>query len=133
MRNLPNKKGYAKHVKLLGDVIYAVEHYRGHRANTAIVILQDGQYFIGRSYTNPEDNYSRKLGHEIAVGRALDRAVNRLMIHQHEDCNDYNPDGYLWSGNEEKLTGRALGAACILALDGDNGTWYYSGSSQTEK
>ena len=105
MRNLPKKKGYAKHVDKLGDQLYAVEHYRYDESNVAIVVLQDGRYFIGTARTSPKDNYCRKIGHEIAVGRALNWAITQSDA----------PSGILWS--VEQLAGRELGKACREIAD----------------
>jgi len=102
MRNLPAKKGYAKHVKALGDELYAVEHFKSSVGNVAVVVLSDGRYFIGTAKLNPKDNYSRKLGHEIALGRALARAVNYPL----------NGHGFLWPEGGKALTGRELGKVC---------------------
>jgi hypothetical protein len=100
MRNLPKKKGYAKHIERLGDELYAVEHIRGESYNVAVVVLRDGRYFVGTAVLNPTDQYNRRIGHEIAVGRALDAALT---------CPS---DGSLWSGVGNELVGRDLGYKC---------------------
>ncbi len=102
MRNLPKKKGYARHVDALGEDLYAVEHVRGEGYNVAVVVCQDGRYFIGQAILNPIDVYCRRLGHEIAVGRALHAAVSHP--------GDY--DGRLWDKAGEELVGRDLGSEC---------------------
>lgn len=100
MRNLPLKKGYEKHIVALGEDLYAVEHIRGEDYNVAVVVLQDGRYFVGTALLNPIDQRNKRLGHEIAVGRALDAAVT---------CPS---PGSLWSGAGNPLVGRDLGNAC---------------------
>lgn len=103
MRNLPKKKGYAKHLEKLGDDLYAVEHIRGDGYNVAVAVLQDGSFFVGTAVLNPIDQYSKRLGHEIAVGRALYSAVTFPG----------DSDGKLWDTvSEEQLVGRELGNAC---------------------
>ena len=104
MRNLPKKKGYAKHVERLGDDLYAVEHIRGEGYNVAVVVLQDGRFYVGTAVLNPIDQYNRRIGHEIAVGRALEAALRFPM----ED----EADGVLWRGEGNELVGRDLGNAC---------------------
>ena len=101
MRNLPKKKGYAKHLEVLGDELYAVEHTRGDNCNAAVVILNDGRYYVGLSRCNPIDQYNHKLGHEIAVGRALFAATSLVPS-----------DGKLWNPGDTPLTGRDLGKVC---------------------
>ena len=103
MRNLPEKKSYAKHVDGLGEWLYAVGHYRyDSLLHVAVVILTDGHYFVGISKKDPYDNYSRKRGHEIAVGRALHYALTETE----------EPDGLLWKDDEPRLAGRELGQVC---------------------
>ena len=101
MRNLPEKKGYAKHLAQLGEDLYGLEHFKGDKCNVAVAILQNGQYFVGTAFLNPVDQYNHKLGHEIAVGRALFRAVYCI-----------NNDGILWEEGAEVPTGRELGKLC---------------------
>jgi len=102
MRNLPNKKGYANHIKVIGQDLYAVEHIRGDDSNIAMVILKDGSYYIGLALLSPLDQYCRRLGHEISVGRALHTAAY--------DPGNY--EGKLWPQGENPLVGRELGETC---------------------
>lgn len=98
MRLPPVKKGYAKHLaRLLADeVLHDVEHYRQQRNGDslseeeeylkavhpdrtwfdhyAVVVLTDGWAYMGAALCSFKDQYCRSIGHEISVGRALDKA-----------------------------------------------------------
>lgn len=114
VNGLHPKKGYIGHVRLLDSKLYTVEHFRGAFYNFALAVLQDGSYFIGDASCSPNDNYSRKLGHEIACGRALSRAVDYLTEARDEDSGELKveaADGSLWSEGSEPLTGQDLGKA----------------------
>ena len=102
MKGLAKKKGYEQHMKNLGDELYAVEHTYTDNCNVAVAVMANGQYYVGVARAHPDDNYNRKLGHEIAVGRALYSAWTRPGDH----------DGTLWDILGTQLTGRELGDAC---------------------
>ncbi len=98
MRLPPVKKGYAKHLaRLVADkILHDVEHYRQQRNGDslspeeekigakypgrqwfdhyAVVVLTDGWAYVGMARCSFKDQYCRSIGHEISVGRALDKA-----------------------------------------------------------
>lgn len=79
-------------------------HHRPIRHHTAVVVLNSGACFVGRSTCNPKDQYSHKIGYTAALGRALRAAAK---------------DGHVafWVDNE--LEGRDLYAACQAHLKGE--------------
>ena len=46
-------------------------------ANTAVVVLRDGSCYVGRAVCSEADNYSRRIGHTISVGRSLRKIYNK--------------------------------------------------------
>jgi hypothetical protein len=77
---LAKKDGYWRFVEKLGDKLWDVEAYRvcqngSKPRHIAVAILADGTGWVGTARCSEEDQYSRKKGHELAVKRALVRAV----------------------------------------------------------
>ena len=98
--SLPARQSFARHAKRLGHKLWDVEHYRfcGHNTDgtlakspaqtgercdrpvhVAAVVLCDGQVFVGKAKTNltEGDQYKRRLGFMISMGKALKRAIRQ--------------------------------------------------------
>ena len=76
------KRGYTHHVAKLGDSLHSVEHFilvdiDDYPIHAAAVVTTDGKYYTGIAVTNTDlDQYNRRRGHEIAVGRAMKLALS---------------------------------------------------------
>ena len=110
--------------RMLGERVLDIEHFRhttspiflakdgkeyehvDRPTNTAVVVFRDGSCFVGTAVCSEKDQYVRKVGHTIAVGRALRLAV---------DCTIYEydkPDFIV----DTSLRGVALRDACREVL-----------------
>ena len=97
---IARKKAYAHHMTELGDLLHDIEHYRfSHLAiknrrypaaaggenvwrqtrNIAVAVLTTGEAYIGTARLNPIDSWSKSIGHSVAVGRALAKAINTKL------------------------------------------------------
>lgn len=82
------KDSHKKAVLLLGDHLKDIEHFRTFdpsphperagvmvASNTAVVVMDTGMCFVGKSYCAPHDVYNHSRGYEVALGRALSEAA----------------------------------------------------------
>lgn len=65
-------------VRPIHKIIHDVEHFRRKREHgykhIAVVVLTNGECFVGTAEPSKRDPYIRKIGYIIAVGRALKKA-----------------------------------------------------------
>ena len=78
------RPSHEERVKRLGVSLKDVEHFRyynreGQIMHVAVVVIRPGRAYIGTAACSKRDNYNRKRGYEIAVGRAL-KAADSPMI-----------------------------------------------------
>lgn len=72
-----DKRQHGHWVKMLGDDLADIQHFRRPENNEhiAVTVLQDGSCFVGRSVCSRKDQYVKKIGFNIAVGRSLAKTV----------------------------------------------------------
>lgn len=82
------KDSHKKAITLLDDRLVDIEHFRTFdpsphperagvmvASNTAVVVMEKGVCFVGKSYCAPHDIYNHSRGYEVALGRALSEAA----------------------------------------------------------
>ena len=84
------KREHQRVFRTIAKKFHDVEHFRVVEKNMhiAVVVLKDGRCFIGVSKVAKRDTYSRKIGHTMSVGRAMqyagkydaDFVVNKKLI-----------------------------------------------------
>lgn len=92
-----------EHIRTLDDRLRPV--------HIAVAVLDDGCCFVGRSTCSLKDAYSRKHGYRLAVGRALDKAVQAEQEAGGHLKADFSVDA--------ELEGRDLFRACAHHIFGE--------------
>lgn len=78
---LPLKKAYRVRALAMEGLLRDVEHYRIDTGgcvpvHVAFVVDDQGRAYVGMAHCSKKDQYRRKLGHEIAIGRAFAALMN---------------------------------------------------------
>ena len=85
------KQSHHRAKEIIGDNLKDIEHFRTYDpnpaavrenvdvetlypSNTAVLVLNDGRCYVGKSYCSPKDRYNPSRGYEIALGRAMKEA-----------------------------------------------------------
>lgn len=92
-----DRREFKPWIRRLNGVLFELEHFVNRPdgpktkpvGNVAVVVLKDGRAFVGKSKCSDTDQWNHKRGFNIAVGRALKRAWQRVAIDMCIDC--YRP------------------------------------------